>query len=300
MENAKDKVLIIDDSQLNINIITDILKSDYEILSAHSAMEGLHKAIAEHPSLILLDIIMPVMDGYEVCRRIKENPVTREIPVIFVTSMDEENDEAKGLELGAIDYITKPFSIPIVKIRVKNQLELKRHRDLLERLSSLDGLTGIPNRRQFDFFLEHEWQNAIRTQLPISLIMMDIDFFKAFNDNYGHLSGDDCLKKVAKALENTNRRSTDLVARYGGEEFACVLPRTDLGGALLVANRFKEVVESLSIKHAFSSVVDHITLSIGVNSVVPEYGATSAEFIKNVDALLYTAKRNGRNRVHHI
>ncbi len=297
MNNVKDKILIIDDTLLNITILNDILCPDYEVLYSQSGKRGLEIALSEKPSLILLDIIMPEIDGYEICRKIKKNPVTSEIPVIFVTSLDEESDEERGLEAGAIDYVSKPFSSMVVKLRIKNHIELKKHRDMLEKLSTLDGLTGIPNRRQFNLFLEHEWRSAIRTRLPISIVMADIDYFKSFNDNYGHLAGDECLKKVAKALFRVMKRGTDLVARYGGEEFAIVLPGTDINGALLLAEELRESVEKLKIVHEYSKSSNHITVSVGVSSIVPSPRDLPEMLINMSDKMLYTAKENGRNQV---
>lgn len=297
MEFFKEKVLIIDDSNFNIKILSDILDTDYDVIIADSGIKGLDLIYKELPSLILLDVIMPEMDGYEVCKKIKEDPLIKDIPVIFVTSLVEMDNEEKGLKLGAIDYITKPFNAPIVKIRVKNQLELKRHRDLLEKLSSLDGLTGIPNRRQFDKFLDQEWHNSLYTQLPIALIILDIDYFKLYNDNYGHLLGDETIKQVASILNNSKKRTTDLVARYGGEEFACILPNTSISEALDVANCLKNNVENLAIPHAYSKVSDYITVSLGVHSCIPEVGLSPDTLIKIVDKLLYDAKKDGRNRI---
>jgi diguanylate cyclase (GGDEF)-like protein len=297
MSELKDRILIIDDSILNIKMLSDILSEDYEVLYAQSPEDGLKIAIEEKPSLILLDIIMPKIDGYEICRRIKKDSSIGEIPVIFITSLNEEREEQKGLEMGAIDYIHKPFSTAVVKLRVKNHLELKRHRDMLEKLSFIDGLTGIPNRRQFNLFLEHEWHSAMRAHSPISLIMIDIDFFKLFNDNYGHIAGDECLIKVAGALNKVKRRTTDLVARYGGEEFVCILPCTDIDGAYLIAEKLKESIDGLGILHEYSEISRNVTVSIGVSTLIPMKEDTPEKLIHMADKLLYEAKRNGRNQI---
>ncbi|NTV89219.1 MAG: diguanylate cyclase, partial [Clostridiales bacterium] len=284
----KDKILIIDDTLLNISILADILSPDYEILYTQSGEKGLEMVMTEKPELVLLDIIMPGMDGYEVCRRLKEDPVTVDIPVIYVTALDEEHDEEKGLEAGAIDYIAKPFSSAIVKLRVKNHLELKKHRDRLELLSYMDGLTGIPNRREFDLFLEQEWNSSIRTRLPVALLMIDIDYFKQYNDNYGHLAGDDCLRQVAQALRGCLSRSTDIVARYGGEEFACILPRTNVGGAVIIAERLRECVENLGIRHDYSNAGRCVTVSVGVSIAVPSVGEEPERLVLKADRMLYS------------
>jgi PleD family two-component response regulator len=191
--NNKQTVLIIEDSPLTVKILKNILKNEYEVLSAFSGEDGYELAIKKMPDIIILDVVMTGMDGYEVCKRLKENDLTKPIPVIFISALGEMEDEWKGLEIGAIDYITKPFSEPIVKIRIKNHLELKKHRDILAELSSHDGLTGIYNRRYFDNTSELEWKKAIANKSPYSLILLDIDKFKIYNDNYGHLEGDECL-----------------------------------------------------------------------------------------------------------
>jgi diguanylate cyclase (GGDEF)-like protein len=295
-ENIKQTVLIVDDAPTNIEILSEVLDSEYEVLFAVSGEDALNIAFEETPDLILLDIIMPQMDGYEVCSRLKADPRTRAIPVIFVTAMDQEEDETKGLALGAIDYLTKPIRPPIVRARVRNHLELKRYRDVLERMTTTDGLTGISNRRRFDESLECEWSRARRSQKPLSLIMLDIDFFKAFNDHYGHLAGDDCLRQVARGLANSVRRPADLVARYGGEEFVCLLPETDASGAAWMANQLLETMKELNLPHAHSQVADHVTLSMGVVTLIPLVGQSSSDLVRSADELLYEAKQNGRNQ----
>ncbi len=294
----KQTILVVDDAPANIEVLSEVLVSeDYEVLFATDGHEALNIAFGEIPDLIMLDIMMPGMDGYDVCVRLKADPVTRGIPIIFVTAMDHEVDETKGLNIGAIDYLTKPIRPPIVRARVRNHLELKRYRDFLERLSFTDGLTGISNRRGFDEFLEREWRRARRNRTYLSLIMMDIDSFKRFNDRYGHLTGDDCLRQVACCLADNARRPVDLVARYGGEEFACLLPDTDVTGAVWVANQMRERVKALNIPHAGSEAADHVTLSSGVASLIPMVGQPSFELIQQADRLLYIAKQNGRDQV---
>jgi diguanylate cyclase (GGDEF)-like protein len=297
MEITRQTVLIVDDTPANIEMLSEALSDEYEVLFATSGQDALDIASNQHPDLILLDVIMPDMDGYQVCTRLKEGARTRTIPVIFVTAMDHEEDETKGLNVGAIDYLTKPIRPPIVRARVRNHLELKRYRDSLESLSSTDGLTGIPNRRQFDQAFDREWHRARRNQTPLSLILMDIDLFKDYNDYYGHLAGDDCLRTLARVLAEYIRRPTDLIARYGGEEFACVLPDTDIEGALWFANQILEKVNTLHAPHAHSAVADHVTLSLGVSTLVPVVGQPSFELIRRADECLYAAKRNGRNQV---
>lgn len=297
MERGKQTILIVDDTPQNIEILNEVLGDEYEILCATEGKEGLALALAEQPDLILLDVMMPEMDGYEMCRQLKEEPRTRAIPVIFITAMSQEDDEAKGLEIGAIDYLTKPISPPIVRARVRNHLELKRHRDILESISHIDGLTGIANRRQFDRVLDQEWRRAIRTRTPISLVMMDIDCFKEFNDCYGHLAGDDCLKSIAAAFDATLNRPGDLIARYGGEEFACILPETDASGARQVAERLHAAVLALCAPHRDSAVANQVTISVGVATMIPAAASQPDQLIAEADRHLYLAKKGGRNRI---
>ncbi len=297
MTSEKQTVLAIDDMPANLKLLGEILKPEYRFLVATSGAQGLELASSKQPDLILLDVMMPEMDGYEVCRRLKANPLTQSIPVIFITALKEETDEEKGLEIGAIDYITKPFSPSIVRIRVRNHLELKRYHDLLESQAVTDGLTGIANRRQFDKWLDREWRLAIRRQTPISLILGDIDCFKLFNDHYGHPEGDECLKAVAKALTAGLRRPSELLSRYGGEEFACILPESDLAGALHFANNLLEHVRAVKMPHEKSIVTDIVTMSLGAACLSPSLGDTPESLIQAADEKLYEAKRNGRNQV---
>jgi diguanylate cyclase (GGDEF)-like protein len=297
MNDRKPTVLIADDVPANVEFLTEVLGDDKEILVATTGRQALETAIAQLPDLILLDIIMPDQDGYEICVRLKRESATQNIPVIFVTALNQEQDEARGLEVGAIDYITKPFSPSIVRARVRNQLELKRYRDLLEKLSTTDGLTSIPNRRQFDQTLDREWRRGVRNQSTLALILMDVDGFKAFNDHYGHVAGDDCLRMVAASVAQIARRPGDLAARFGGDEFACLLPETNSGGALMAATRVQENVNNMQIPHAFSTAADHVTISAGLAAMVPVLGQSPSELIKRADERLYAAKQRGRNQV---
>ncbi len=303
MDNTgkKSTILIVDDMPANIKVLGELLKADYKIRLATSGKKALKIACSSNaPDLILLDIIMPEMDGYEVCKRLKADNTTKSIPVIFITAMDQEKDETKGLSLGAVDYITKPFSLPIVKARIKTHIELKHHRDLLEDLSTLDGLTSIPNRRRFDEILEIEWLRALRETTPLSLIMIDIDHFKLYNDNYGHIAGDDCLRKVAACLSGTTNRPADFLARYGGEEFALILPRTDSEGAINVAELLIKKIDNLRIAHAYSKVSDQITISQGIATIIPDRQRPALFLVENADKCLYRAKEEGRNRFKSV
>jgi diguanylate cyclase (GGDEF)-like protein len=297
MEMDRPTVLIVDDTPTNIEILSEALSTEYEVLFATNGQDALNVAFDATPDLILLDVMMPEMDGYQVCEKLKADSRTRGIPVIFVTAMDQEADEAKGLSVGAIDYLAKPIRLPIVKARVRNHLELKRYRDFLENLSLTDGLTGIANRRRLDEAIDAEWRRAKRNQTLLSLILMDIDHFKGYNDRYGHLAGDDCLRYLARGLSECVRRPSDLVARYGGEEFPCLLADTDAEGAMWVATQMRDKVNFLSVPYEGSSVADHVTLSFGVATMLPIVGQSFFDLIRRADELLYDAKRGGRNLI---
>ena len=298
-ERPPSTILIVDDAPENIKVLGGALTQDYKILIARDGETALKLARTEPVDMVLLDIVMPDIDGYEVCRRLKGDEMTRELPVIFITTLDATEDETTGLELGAVDYITKPFRLPIVKARVKTHMELKAKNDLLLRLANVDGLTGVPNRRCFDVTLEKEWRRAQRTRSPLSLVLMDIDCFKNYNDGYGHVAGDFCLRTVAQAVAESAARGGDLVARYGGEEFAMILPATDGEGAREVARKVLEAIRDLGLEHAHSSAAEIVTMSIGVATAWPTQGVEPGTLIEAADQSLYQAKESGRNRVGH-
>ncbi len=296
--SRRQQVLIVDDAPENISVLVGVLEDLCEPIVALSGSEALETAMSETPpDLILLDIMMPEIDGYEVCRLLKADDRTRDTPILFVTALGEVDDEAKGLELGAIDYITKPISAPIVRARVKNHLELKRYQDMLEDLSSIDGLTRIANRRRFDETLDTEWKRCMRSAAPLSLVLMDVDNFKEFNDNYGHVAGGDCLRTVAQTLDHSVERRTDLVAKYGGDEFVALLPDSDAESSVAVAEMLRMEIMNLDIKHSYSPVSDVVTISIGVSTIIPHAGASQEMLVKAADEALYHAKGNGRNRI---
>ncbi len=292
-------VLVVDDVPTNVQILADALSSDYRIKVANNGISALE--IARHepqPDIILLDVMMPEMDGFEVCRRLKADPMTWGIPVVFVTARDSEVDEELGLSLGAIDYITKPFSIATTRARVRNYLRIKQQSDLLETLSLFDALTQISNRRRFDESYDVEWKRACRENTTLSLLMVDIDHFKEYNDSYGHGAGDVCLQAVATALASGVSRPGDLVARYGGEEFVVVLPETDLDAAILIAERLCQNVRDLNLPHAKSAVIPIVTVSIGCASLAPATcPEAKAALLEEADQRLYQAKHEGRNRI---
>ena len=241
--------------------------------------------------------MMPEMDGYALCALLKADVRLQAIPVIFITALADAEDETRGLALGAVDYITKPFKEAIVRLRVKTHLEVKRQRDILDQLSHLDGLTGIPNRRAFDERLDREWRRAIRSQDPLAVAIMDIDHFKQYNDAYGHLAGDDCLRQVAVGLTAGPKRAGDFVARFGGEEFVCLLDAADAGGLAIMAEKLRAGIESLHIAHETSPVSPWVTISIGAAICVPTLETPVSDFLGLADTRLFEAKRLGRNRV---
>ena len=310
--HAKPSILVVDDTPDNIDVLKETLKKDYTVRPALDGATALRIASVDpKPDLILLDIMMPEMDGYEVMRRLQADSNTRQIPVIFVTAASDIESELKGFELGAVDYITKPFSPPIVRARVSIHLELHDARkklekqnkelqiqtDLLERIVHLDSLTNISNRRHFDKMLEVEWSLALRNKTPLSIIVADIDYFKGFNDHYGHLEGDQCLCSVAQRLSSLLQRPTDMVARYGGEEFVAILPGTDMKGAALLAENWRAGVEKLHISHAVSKVAGHVTISVGYATLTPTRDLVPYYLVGVADEMMYQAKESGRNLV---
>lgn len=295
--NTEFTLLIVDDEKQNRLLLTELFGTTYKIIQAKNGVQALEKARQHRPDLILLDVLMPEMDGMGVLRELKRDDATRLIPVIFITALDSATDEENGLNLGAVDYISKPFHPPIVRVRVHNQLQLLHQRRLLEQLASLDGLTGIPNRRQFDATLLKEWHRCQRNQQPLSLIVADVDFFKKYNDALGHAAGDRVLQEVAATLRQAARRPGDLVARYGGEEFVLLLPETDATSAQALAEGLQQLLHRKAFAHPNSSLGPWLTMSMGGNTIVPSPTALDPEFFALADAALYRAKHQGRNQV---
>ena len=294
---SKPKLLIVDDQTINIQVLHQAFAAEFQIFMATSGAKALATCAAHLPDLVLLDVMMPEMDGYEVCTRLKANPLTADIPVIFVTAHTDDASEEHGLDVGAVDFISKPINMKIVRARVKAHIALKRQSDILRNFAFMDGLTGVRNRRYFDECLAIEMARAQRSKLPLSLILMDVDFFKRFNDCYGHQAGDDCLRRLASLFQSSIKRPADFVARYGGEEFVCLLPETHLAGALFFAESIREATLDCQIAHAESSVNPWVSLSLGVGTVVPDRPVASSELLKLADSNLYRAKHLGRNQV---
>lgn len=294
---GRQTVLLVDDDVSNLKLLRQAFGEDCRVLFATGGVEALAIAQRELPDLIILDVMMADMNGHEVLRQIKADERTGEIPVIFLTGRGHATDERIGLELGAVDFWTKPVKLDIARIRARNHLELKRHRDTLSRLALTDALCGIPNRRGFDERLEREWRRCQRTERSLSLIMIDVDHFKAFNDQYGHPAGDECLRCIARIIDDAFDRPGDMVARYGGEEFACIVPETTVGGAVALAERLRTVVSEALIIHESSPVHPYVTISIGIASMIPDYIRKPQILLERADEALYSAKHTGRNRV---
>jgi diguanylate cyclase (GGDEF) domain len=297
MDFSKNCILIVDDSPFIINNLTEMLQDDYTVISALSGKDALDFLAFKNIDLILLDLVLPDLSGYEVCKQVKNNYKTRNIPVIFISNQGEINDQLNGFELGAIDYMVKPLLEPILKAKIKIYLKLKKRNDKLEKSSLCDELTNIANRRYFNQALKREWKHALKKQGFLSLLFIDIDFFKAYNDFYGHLEGDYCLQQIAKALKRSLLRPSDMVARYGGEEFTMILPATNIPGAIEVAQNINKNIANLKIPHVMSKINAYVTVSIGIISMIPTNTFSYIDFVNKADMAMYKSKKNGRNRI---
>jgi len=296
-ENEKEfTILITDDEKLNLDVLGSILSPYYNILISRNGTRALELVRQYTPDLILLDVVMPDMTGFEVITKLKESNETVNIPVIFITGLTDTDNEEKGFFLGAVDYITKPFNKAIVKARVNTHIKIIDQMRTIERLGLIDPLTRISNRRGFENRFNAEWGRAIREQTPVSFMLMDIDKFKSYNDTYGHQQGDVALKTFAEVSSNTINRSNDFIARWGGEEFVILLPNTNVDGSLEIAENVRRNIEE-SVVLTEDGVITKMTVSIGVNSVTPDTGTCSNDFISKADQALYKAKESGRNRV---
>lgn len=326
----KPKILIVDDISANLVAMERILSDmDIECIRAKSGNEALTLTLSNNFALIISDVHMPIMDGFEFAEILRSDDATNNIPIIFVTATNKEDKHIfKGYELGAVDYLFKPVDSTILKSKVrifvnlflkqkeienhsqflekmviesqKNKQELERENKQLTELSTLDGLTNIANRRTFDTFIKNAWEQAIISRSPLSLIMLDIDYFKLYNDHYGHQHGDECLKQVAEVLRTRGYRASDLVARYGGEEFIIVLGDNNLSDAKSIAENIRLKIEALRIPHKLSLSSKWITASIGVSTALPKTHDTFVSFINTVDKALYKSKGRGRNQIFSI
>lgn len=291
-----EKILIVDDSSVQAAQLKSILDSDYDVTVVQTAEEGLCRASAGGYSLILLDVIMPGMDGFMLLKKLQEEIITRHIPVILITSLADIEHELHGLTLGAVDYIAKPFHPIIVKARVNTHIKLYRYRRQVESQSMTDQLTGVANRRRHDRYSAVKWQEAVRLKVPFSVCMFDIDNFKKYNDTFGHPAGDRVIAAVARAASACLRRSTDFFARYGGEEFVAFLVGDSTEKAFEHAKKIRRAVEDLHIPHN-PEVSRWVTVSIGGVTMVPQVKNSYESCLKIADTMLYDAKRFGRNRV---
>ncbi|AWB68273.1 diguanylate cyclase response regulator [Saccharobesus litoralis] len=290
------KVLVVDDDPNMIRLIAESLGKNYDILVARDGRACLKIIANQSVDLILLDVMMPDISGFELCQTIKDNVNTQDIPIIFVTSLEQEHDVAKGFNVGAVDFVSKPISAVILRARVRTHVTMKIQLDKMQVLATTDPLTLLANRRKFDETLQLEWKRCLRNTKPIAILMIDIDNFKAYNDNYGHGAGDECLTQVARTLQTSVARASDLVARLGGEEFAIILPDCDNKGAEKVAQRVINLLEQENIPHNFSDTCSHISVSIGICAQLPSVNTQAAKTCELADQALYQAKQQGKNQ----
>lgn len=291
-----EKVLIVDDSKLDVKVLADILKDEYEVITAHTGEEGLKKANEEMPILILLDIVMPVMDGFQILKELKNTESTKEIPVVFLTALSDEKTEEKGFLNGAIDYIKKPYNPHIVRARVRTHVKLYTYMRTIENQLSVDGLTGAYNRRAFEQHKHTLWERAKENGVPLSILIADIDYFKRVNDTYGHGEGDHVLKITVTEMRKILMEDVAYLARYGGEEFAILLYDKSVSEAQLIAEKMREGIRNLNIPNKNSDVCPYLTISIGGSTVVPGNDSSIEELLETADNMLYQAKKGGRNR----
>lgn len=312
-------ILIVDDEKtLRMMLSHAMQKEGYQVIEAISGEQCLDLCQQQLPDMILLDAILPGIDGFTCCASLRTMFGERCPPVLMITSLNDQESVDWAFDAGAADYVTKPIHWAVLRQRVRRILQatwamtelrqtMEHERVLIEqleianrelrRLASIDSLTQLANRRCFDEFLHQEWQRLRREQGFLSLILLDIDFFKSYNDTYGHQSGDECLKHVARLIEETIKRPADLAVRYGGEEFAVILPNTPLEGAMHIAREIHAKVELAAIAHAGSQISPHLTLSGGVATIIPSHQSALGDLIASADQALYRAKLQGRNQI---
>ena len=297
-EQTSGRILIVDDEPVNIEVLVDVLEDDYDLLIATDGRSGIALATGERPDLILLDVMMPGLNGYQVCDHLKGQPETADIPIIFITGLGEDRSELRGLAAGAADYITKPINPNVVFRRVANQIELKRARDRQVRLALLDDASGLGSRRAFDRMLYLECRRLRRAPGgSLSLVLIEVDHFVSFNDRYGHPAGDDCLKRVGEVILSSLHRANDIAARYGGESFACILPETPAPGALTLAETIRSAVAGLAIAHAGSTTAPTVTASLGVVTAGAGIEIGSSALVAAAADRMHRATSEGCNRV---
>ncbi|MDR1250358.1 MAG: diguanylate cyclase [Treponema sp.] len=299
-EEEKFRILIVNSDSVNIALLSEVLEKDYAITFAQTGAAALKRAEETKPDMILLDVLLPDANGFDLFLNLKTLDEDRESPVIFTANFSNAEDEEKGLMLGAVDYIAKPFNNAVIRARVGTQIKIIKQIRTIERLGFIDALTDIPNRRCFDIRIRDEWRRTWRRQSSLSILMLDVDKFKVYNDSYGHPQGDKLLQFVGKTLTSCIHRSTDMAARMGGEEFAIILGDTNSDGAAVVAENIRSAIEKGRVPHTdFEGIVydTSVTVSIGINSLVPGPELLINEFIQKADKNLYVAKETGRNRV---
>ncbi len=291
-----EKILIVDDSMVQAAQLKSILEDEYDVTVAQTAENGLHHASKGDFSLILLDVVMPEMDGFTLLKKLQEEIITQSIPVILITSLSDATSEQRGLVLGAVDYITKPFNALITKARVHTHIKLYRYRRQVEYQSMTDQLTGIANRRRYEQYSITKWNEAIRLHVSFTICMFDIDRFKLYNDTFGHPAGDKVIAAVAQTAASQLQRSTDFLARYGGEELVALLVGYDAKQIFEHLVKIRQAIENLHIPHD-PSVSEWVTVSIGGVTVIPDTKSSYDFYLNVADAMLYDAKKSGRNMV---
>jgi diguanylate cyclase (GGDEF)-like protein len=289
-------ILIIDDSPADLRVLGNLVKHLGDVIFATSGESGLFLAQTKKPDLILLDVELPDVHGFKICSELKKMQETEDAAIIFVTAHNDENTEVAALEAGAVDYISKPYVAQVVRARVKTHLTLKKQSSELQELANRDGLTGVFSRRYFEYQARIEINRHARQCAPLSIVLMDIDFFKPYNDHYGHLKGDQCLKAIANTLQHNSRRPGEFVARYGGEEFAAVLPNTNFREAEKYGRWICERVRSLAIPHEHTETTDYVSISAGLITITPDPNTALDTLVNEADKALYQAKRNGRDQ----
>ncbi|MBE9005245.1 PleD family two-component system response regulator [Fortiea sp. LEGE XX443] len=297
-------VLIVDDEPfIRTQLRLALEREGYQIVEARDGREALIMFQQLHPQIVLMDAIMPDMDGFECCMQLQSLDHGKYTPVLMITGLEDQESVDHAFDVGAVDYVTKPIHWPVLRQRVKRliqqcqlQQQLEAANQELQKLVTIDGLTQVASRRRFEEYFAQEWQRMAREQLSLSLILCDVDYFKSYNDTYGHRAGDRCLQKVAQAIKDSVKRPADLVARYGGEEFAVILPKTEVQGAMVLAAKICSVVRRLAIPHSNSQVSGYVTISAGVAADIPQPGSDFQDMISAADRALYQAKIEGRDR----
>ena len=293
--NHRYRILLVDDDPANVHALNQSLKREYDVLLATGGRQAIELCRRELPDLVLADVVMPGMDGFQLCRALKRDPDTRHIPVIFVTARDGVEDQEAGFEAGGVDFITKPVSPPIVRARARTHLFIKHQADLLRSMAFIDGLTTVANWRYFDESLRNEWRRCCRSQTPLAVVILDIDHFRAYNESCGHQAGDRCLQELARIMKDQLQRPGDFIARYGGDEFVCLLPETGMEGAFSLADTLGRAVERLGIRHGVATNGGGVTVSRGVAALVPTAEIEPYLLVDNAYAGLSEAKEGGRN-----